>query len=250
MLLKIKNLKKYDFSSLRYITNTGAALPVEHIKRIRNELPDVRIFSMFGLTECKRVCYLPPDEIDRRPGSVGKAMPNCEVFIVDENEQEVKPGEVGELVVRGSNVMKGYWNSPDLTAKYFRPGLNFSENLLFTGDYFKKDTEGYLYFLGRKDDMIKSRGERLSAKEIENVIYQIEGIIEVAVIGVPDEILGQVIKAYIVKDSDFKIAQKDVLKYCSQHLESFAIPKYIEFVDKIPKTPHGKIDKLTLNKNH
>jgi long-chain acyl-CoA synthetase len=250
MLLKIKNLNEYDFSSLKYITNTGAALPIEHIKRIRNELPDVRIYSMFGLTECKRVCYLHPDEIDKRPDSVGKAMPNCEVFIVDEKEKEVKPGEIGELVVRGLNVMKGYWNSPYLTAKYFRPGLNFSENLLFTGDYFKKDEEGYLYFIGRKDDMIKSRGERLSAKEIENVIYQIKGIIEVAVTGVPDEILGQAIKAFIVKEDSSNISERYILEYCSQNLELFAIPKYIEFVDKIPKTPHGKIDKLKLKKNY
>lgn len=246
MLLKLQDLKKYDFGSLRYISNTGAALPVEHIRKLRKLFSGIKIYSMFGLTECKRVCYLPPEEIDRRPASVGKAMPNCEVFILDEAGNEVKAGEIGELVVRGSNVMKGYWNAPEQTAKYFRPGRLPGEILLYSGDYFRRDAEAFLYFIGRKDEMIKSKGERLSAKEIENVICEIEGVIEAAVIGVSDEILGQAIKVFIVASDQKSITQNDVLKYCKDNLEPYAIPKYIEFVAELPKTAHGKIDKKAL----
>jgi len=245
-LLKMKNLEKYDLGSLRYMTNTGAALPVEHIRRLRALFPKVKIFSMFGLTECKRVCYLPPDEIDRRPASVGKAIPNCEVFILDEGGQEVAAGEVGELVIRGSNVMRGYWNAPDLTARAYRPGRIQGETWLYSGDYFRMDEEGFLYFLGRKDDMIKSKGERISPKEVENVLSEIPGVAEAAIIGVPDEILGQAIKAFIVRVPGSRLTDKDVLKACTENMESFMIPKYVEFVEDLPKSAHGKIDKSSL----
>ena len=246
MLLKLQDLKKYDLSSLRYMTNTGAALPVEHIRRLRNLFPEVTMVSMFGLTECKRVCYLPPEELDRITSSVGKAMPNCEVFVVDEEGKEVAPGETGELIIRGSNVMQGYWADPVLTAKAYKDGPYPSGRILYSGDYFRRDEQGFLYFLGRKDDMIKSKGERISAKEVENNIHGMEGVTEVAVIGLPDEIFGQVIKAYIVPAQDAELTDKQVLKYCSEHMETFMVPKYVEFMESLPKTPNGKIDKKQL----
>jgi len=246
MMLKLQDLKKYDFSTLRYMTNTGAALPVGHIQRLRKMFPHVTMISMFGLTECKRVSYLPPEELDRIPSSVGKAMPNCEIFVVDENGSEVAPGETGELVVRGSNVMQGYWADPEITARTYRDGQYPSSRILHSGDYFRQDEQGFLYFLGRKDDMIKSKGERISAKEIENTISGMEGIVEVAVIGVSDEILGQAIKAYIVPGLGIELAEKQVLKYCAENMETFMVPKYIEFMESLPKTPNGKIDKKQL----
>ncbi|OGC94644.1 MAG: AMP-dependent synthetase [candidate division Zixibacteria bacterium RBG_16_53_22] len=245
-LLKMKNLEKYDLRSLRYMTNTGAALPVEHIRKLRSLFPTVKVFSMFGLTECKRVCYLPPEEIDRRPASVGKAIPNCEVFILDENCREVAPGEIGELVIRGSNVMRGYWNAPDLTAQAYRAGRIQGEMWLYSGDFFRMDEEGFLYFLGRKDDMIKSKGERISPKEVENVLSEIPGVAEAAVIGVPDDILGQAIKAFIVRAPGSRLTEKDVLKACVESMETFMVPKYVEFVADLPKSAHGKIDKSAL----
>ena len=245
-LLKMRDLGKYELRSLRYMTNTGAALPVEHIRRLRSLFPGVKLFSMFGLTECKRVCYLPPEEIDRRPSSVGKAIPNCEVFVVDERGNEVAPGEVGELVIRGSNVMRGYWNAPELTARTYRQGRVPGETLLYSGDYFRKDEEGFLYFLGRKDDMIKTKGERVSPKELENVLSELEGVAEAVVVGVPDEILGQAVKAFLVLSVGSLLKEKDVLKYCSENLENFMIPKYVEFLDELPKSPHGKIDRTLL----
>ena len=248
MLLKLQDLKKYDFRTLRYMTNTGAALPVEHIKRLRSMFPQVTMISMFGLTECKRVSYLPPEELDRIPSSVGIAIPNCEVFVVDENGNEVAPGQTGELIIRGSNVMQGYWADPELTAKTYRDGQYPGGRLLHSGDYFRRDEQGFLYFLGRKDDMIKSKGERISAKEVENNICSMEGVAEVAVIGLADEIFGQAIKAYIVPAPNAELTEKLVLKYCAANMETFMVPKYIEFMDSLPRTPNGKIDKKQLKK--
>ncbi|MGQ9647784.1 MAG: AMP-binding protein [Thermodesulfobacteriota bacterium] len=246
ILLQMEDLKKYDLDSLRYITNTAAALPVEHIQRLRKIFPQARLYSMYGLTECKRVSYLPPEELDRRPGSVGRGMPNEEVWIVDEHGNRVGPNVVGELVVRGSHVMRGYWGDPETTEKVLRPGPLPAERVLYTGDLFKMDEEGFLYFVGRKDDMIKTRGERVSPKEVENAIYGLEGVVEVAVVPVPDEILGQAIKAYVVLKNGYPLTEKDILRHCKSELEEFAIPKYVEFRASLPKTSSGKIDKLTL----
>jgi amino acid adenylation domain-containing protein len=246
LLLKMESLKSRNFSSLRYISNTGDTLSVDNIKAFRKLFPGIKIYSMFGLTECKRIAYLLPEYIDQKPGSVGKAMPNCEVFIVNDHGSLAKPNEVGELVVRGSNVMRGYWNAKELTKKVYRDGLYQCERLLYTGDNFYQDEDGFLYFIGRKDDMIKTKGERVSPKEIENILCSMEGVNEAAVIGVPDEILGQAVKAYIVKSPESQINEKDVLRYCSQNIELFMIPKYVVFLVSLPKSPNGKIDKKTL----
>jgi amino acid adenylation domain-containing protein len=245
-LLKMPSLEKFDLSCLRYMSNTGSALPVEHIRKLKQLLPHVRIYSMYGLTECKRVCYIPPEDLEKKPSSVGKPMPNCEVFVVDENGHELPPEEIGELVIRGSNVMRGYWNSPDQTSATYKAGILPGENLLYSGDLFRRDEDGYLYFVGRKDDMIKTKGERVSPKEIENVICQIEGVVNSAVIGVPDEIMGKAIMAFIVRDSNGDLSEKDIRKYCTEQMEIFMVPKYVEFIKDLPKTPNGKIDKKHL----
>lgn len=246
LLLGLKNLDKFNLRSLRYMTNTAAALPVEHIRRIREIFPWIEFYSMYGLTECKRVSFLDPKELDKRPGSVGKAIPNCEVFIVDEEGNELGPGEIGELVVRGSNVMQGYWKAPELTEKTFRQGRYPGERLLYTGDLFKKDNEGFLYFVGRKDDLIKTRGERVSPREVENVLCGMPGVLEAAVVGIPDEILGQAIKAFVVCKPGNSISEKEIRKYCADNLEIFMRPKYIEILSELPRTPNGKIDKTAL----
>jgi len=240
------DLTRYDWSRLRYITNTAAALPTEHIIRLRRLLPHAKLFSMYGLTECKRVSYLPPEEIDRRPGSVGRGMPNEEVYVVDDGGRRVGPGVVGELVVRGANVMCGYWELPEETARRLKPGPLPDEKVLYTGDLFRCDAEGFLYFVGRKDDMIKSRGEKVSPREIENVLYAHPEIAEAAVIGVPDEILGQAIKAIVAPRSGSALDEQAVLRYCAERLEDFMVPKYVEILSTIPKTANGKIDKRQL----
>jgi len=246
ILLGLKDLNKFDCSHLRYITNTAAALPPAHIQKLREIFPHVRIYSMYGLTECKRVSYLPPEEIDRRPESIGKGMPNEEVWIVDEKGQRIGPGIVGELVVRGSNVMRGYWGLPAETTRALRPGKYPGEVVLYTGDLFRMDDEGFLYFVGRNDDMIKSRGERISPKEIEQCLCRLEGVAEAAVFGLPDEILGQSIQAYIRCHEGSKLDEREVQKHCRMNLEDFLVPQVVKFVEFFPKTSSGKIDKLTL----
>ncbi len=247
MLLKGCDLGAYDLTRLRYVTNTGAALPVRHIQCLRQVMPHVKIFSMFGLTECKRVGYLDPMELDTRPGSVGRAMPNCETLVVDKNGNEVSPGEVGELIIRGSNVMQGYWNDSEMTARVYRPGGYPASRWLHSGDCFCRDREGFLYFLGRRDDMIKTRGERVSPKEVESVICELDGVAESAVVGVPDNVLGSAIKAFVVR-RDNDLDERALLAHCARRLESYMIPKYIEFVAALPKTAHGKTDKGALQR--
>jgi acyl-CoA synthetase (AMP-forming)/AMP-acid ligase II len=176
-------------------------------------------------------------------------MPNEEVYIVDEKGEKVGPGVVGELVVRGPNVMLGYWEMPEETERCLRPGKYHGERVLYTGDLFRMDEEGYLYFVARKDDIIKCKGEKVSPKEIENVLYGFDGIVEAAVVGVPDEIFGQAIKAYVALEHGSKLTGKDILKYCSQHLENYMIPKYVEIMPSLPKTESGKIRKKELKAN-
>jgi amino acid adenylation domain-containing protein len=246
MLLNMNDLSTYDFSSLRYITSAGAALPPEHTRRMRQLWPHVKIIPMHGLTECVRTCYLPPDQIDTRPDSVGIAIPGCQLSIVDANGNEVGPDQTGEMVVSGVNVMPGYWKDPQLTAQVFRSGKIPGQVYLYTGDLFRRDPQGFLYFVARKDDMIKTRGERVSPKEIENALLRIEGVAEAVVIGIPDPILGQVPKAFLVKKTDSILTENDVLLFASQNLENFMVPKTVQFVIELPKTPNGKIDKTAL----
>jgi amino acid adenylation domain-containing protein len=246
ILLQMENLTRFDLRHLRYMTNTAAALPVAYIGKLRALFPHVQIFSMYGLTECKRVAYLPPEYLDTKPDSVGIPIPNEEVFVLRPDGKVAAPHEVGELVVRGLNVMRGYWNRPEETAATFRAGSNPGETLLYTGDLFRRDEEGFLYFVGRKDDMIKSRGERISPKEIENALCALDGVVESAVIGVPDEILGQAIRAYIVPDRKNPPSREDILKHCSRNLESFMVPKEIVFRESLPRNASGKIDKKNI----
>lgn len=246
MLLALKDIRTRDFSSVRYVTNTAAALPPRHILQLKEVFPQSRIYSMYGITECKRVSYMPPEELDERPTSVGKGMPNEEVFIVDERGNRVGPGVVGELVVRGSNLMMGYWEMPEENEKVLKPGKYPGERVLYTGDLFSMDEEGYLYFVARKDDIIKSRGEKVAPKEIEHVIYEMHPVQEVAVVGVPDGILGEAIKAFIVLKDGMALSEREVTAHCARRLESFMVPKHVEFVPGLPKTPSGKIRKRDL----
>jgi long-chain acyl-CoA synthetase len=170
ILFRMKKLAKNSFPRLRYVTNTAQALPPRYIAQLRKIFPGAKLYSMYGLTECKRVSYLPPDEIDRRPTSVGKAMPNTEAYIVDEDGKKINvPGKVGELVVRGANVMKGYWNLAEETNRVLRPGPISGEKVLYTGDLFKMDNEGFLYFISRKDEMIKLAGALVSPQRLRTL---------------------------------------------------------------------------------
>jgi amino acid adenylation domain-containing protein len=242
LILNMKNLSNYDLSCLRYISNTAAALPVSHIRDLRAAFPDVTLFSMYGLTECKRVSYLPPSELDRRPESIGLPIPGTEVYVVDDDGGHVPPGTVGELVVRGPHVMRGYWEKPEETAQRYRPGPVTGETVLYTGDLVRQDAEGFLYFVARKDDIIKTRGEKVSPKEIENCLYAMPGVYEAAAIGVPDETLGEAIKVFVVPRPGIALVEREIRRHCAQHLEDFMMPKYIEIRSELPKGDTGKID--------
>ena len=246
LLSEFKSLRDYDLSSIRYVTNTAAALPVKHITMLTGLFPGARIYSMYGLTECKRCTYLPPKDLARKPGSVGIAIPNSELWIVDENDRRVGPGVVGQLVIRGATVMKGYWEKPEATAKKLKPGPLPGELVLYTGDYCKLDEEGYLYFVGRMDDVIKSRGEKVAPKEVELVLMNIPGVKEAAVIGVPDPILGHAVKAFVVLEAGSDLAERQLQRECQGRLENFMVPKYIVTVPSLPKTDTGKIRKIGL----
>nr|HEX4312349.1 AMP-binding protein [Kofleriaceae bacterium] len=246
VLAGMSSLGDYDFSAIRYVTNTAAALPVKHITMLRGLFPAARIYSMYGLTECKRCTYLPPTDIDRKPESVGIAIPNTELWLVDDHDQKLGPNQVGQLVIRGATVMKGYWEKPEATARRLKPGPIPGEQVLYTGDLCRLDDEGYLYFVGRMDDIIKSRGEKVAPKEVESAIVAIKGVREAAVIGVPDDLLGQAVKAFVVLDAGVTLDGKTIQKECAARLESFMVPKYVDIIAELPKTNTGKIKKTDL----
>lgn len=236
----------YDLSSIRYMTNTAAALSLAQIKRLREKFPGVRFYSMYGLTETKRTLYLPPDQLDKRPDSVGIAIPGTEVWLENEQGTRLGPGETGELVVRGRHVMRGYWGDAEATAHRFRPGRISSERVCHTGDLFRMDDEGFCYFVTRKDDIIKSRGEKVAPKEVEDALYKLDRVREAAVVGIPDPTLGQAVKAFIVTNGS-ELTEAEVLRHCRENLEDFLVPKYVEFRDSLPKTTSGKITKTGLS---
>jgi acyl-CoA synthetase (AMP-forming)/AMP-acid ligase II len=244
-LLVEMDLSQYDLSSLRYITNTAAALPPSQIQKIRDKFPRTKLYSMYGLTETKRTLYLPPEELDRRPGSVGIAIPGTEVWLEDEQGNRLGPNEVGELVVRGRHVMRGYWGDPAATAARYRPGQIPGERFCYTDDLFRMDEEGFYYFVARKDDIIKCRGEKVAPKEVENVLYKLVGVRLAAVIGIPDVTLGQAVKAFIVP-SDPNLTVAMVLAHCKAYLEDFMVPQCVEFRTELPLTGSGKINKMDL----
>jgi long-chain acyl-CoA synthetase len=229
-----------SLQSLRYATNAADAFPVSYVPRLRHLLPGTKIYLMHGLTECLRTSYLPPEEIRQRPGSVGRGVHNVQLWLEDEDGRRLNPGEVGELVVRGSNVMVGYWEDPEATSKVLLPGRYPWERVLHTGDLFTMDVQGYLYFVARKDEIIKSRGQKVSPIEVESVLYELDEVAECRVLGVRDETLGQSIRAEVVIKAGKEFQEKKVKAHCALHLEPYKIPTSIVMVPAIPKTAAGK----------
>ncbi len=201
ILLNLNDLEEHDFSSVRYITNTAQALPERHITRMRALMPRARIYLMYGLTECKRVAYLPPELIDSKPTSVGNPIPDTEAWIEDES---------GAVIAR-------------------------------------QDADGHLYFISRRDDLIKTAGERVGPREVENVLYELDAVKEAAVIGIPDETLGSAIKAFVALREGMMLTEAEVIKHCQKRLERFRVPKQVAFVAELPKTSSGKISKKGLS---
>jgi acyl-CoA synthetase (AMP-forming)/AMP-acid ligase II len=245
-LLSLNRSGGWTFPNVRRVTNTAAALPAEFIPRLGAVFPNALIFAMYGLTECKRVAYLEPERVLEKPTSVGKAIPGTEVFLLSPDGTPVKPGETGVLHVRGPHVMLGYWKQPELSAAMLKPGRLPGERVLCTHDFFTMDADGDLYFVGRSDDIIKTRGEKVSPVEVENVLHRLAGVREAAVIGVPDELLGEAIRAFIVLDEGASLTEQQVKRECMARLESFMVPRDVVFVPELPKTTTAKVSRRLL----
>ena len=246
LLLSAHRREPMCFPHVTRVTNTAAALPDEQALQLCAIFPNALIYKMYGLTECKRVCYLEPELLESRPGSVGKAIPGTEVFLRTPEGAPVPPGEPGILHVRGPHVMLGYWNRPELSAHMLKPGRHPGERVLCTHDWFRMDAEGFLYFVGRSDDIIKTRGEKVSPVEVENVLHAIAGVREAAVIGVPDELLGQAIHAHVVLDDGAALTPAQIRAHCMKHLESFMVPQRVVLRAELPHTATGKLSRKTL----
>jgi acyl-CoA ligase (AMP-forming) (exosortase A-associated) len=240
-------------NNLRYIANTGGRMPKATLDALRKALPRTQVFLMYGLTESFRSTYLPPSELDRRPDSIGKAIPNAEVLVVREDGTPCAPGEPGELVHRGALVSLGYWNDPEKTAERFKPapgqpqGLVMSEIAVWSGDTVRMDEEGFLYFISRRDEMIKTSGYRVSPTEIEEVIYATGLVGEAAALGIAHPVLGQAIVVVVTPRDGARLDGEEVLVQCRQRLPAFMVPAQVTVRQgSLPRNPNGKIDRKLL----
>jgi acyl-CoA synthetase (AMP-forming)/AMP-acid ligase II len=241
IMLNRSAIREYSFPALRYITQAGAAMAPQLAKRLKEVFPKVEIFIMYGQTEASpRLSCLLPEDLERKYGSIGKAIPGVTLELLSQDGQLVSPGEVGEIVANGENIMAGYWQRLEETAEALRP------EGLWTGDLAKMDEEGYLFMVSRKSDMIKSGSHRIAPKEIEEIILEHESVHEAVVVGQEDEILGEAIKACIVLRPDAKCTGKDLTRHCRKNLPAFKVPHHIVFLDELPKTATGKIKKAEL----
>ncbi|MDX5446265.1 MAG: acyl-CoA ligase (AMP-forming), exosortase A system-associated [Zoogloeaceae bacterium] len=242
---------------LRYFATTGGRMPLDTLRTLRSKLPGSRPFLMYGLTEAFRATYLPPAQADSRPNSIGKAIPNAEVLVLREDGSECAPHEPGELVQRGPLVAMGYWNDAEKTAERFRPlpphiscrsnGLVLPEIAVFSGDTVRRDEDGYFYFIGRRDEMIKTSGYRVSPTEIEEVLYATRMVGECVAFGMPDSRLGQVIHAVVTPADDETVDCETLLAECRARMPAYMVPTHVE-VHKgpLPRNPNGKIDRKAL----
>jgi acyl-CoA ligase (AMP-forming) (exosortase A-associated) len=237
-------------NSLRYIANTGGRMPKATLDLLRTALPKTLPFLMYGLTESFRSTYLPPSELDRRPDSIGKAIPNAEVLVVREDGTPCEPGEPGELVHRGALVSLGYWNDPEKTAERFKPtsgqpeGLVMPEIAVWSGDTVRMDEEGFLYFISRRDEMIKTSGYRVSPTEVEEVIYATGLVAEAAALGIPHPVLGQAIVVVATARDGVRLDAEKLLAQCRQQLPAFMVPARVTVREgSLPRNPNGKIDR-------
>ena len=241
LLLQHVVLGEHDLSSLRYLTQAGGAMSPALTQRLREALPHPLLFVMYGQTEAtSRISWLPPHKLDEKLGSVGIPVQGLEWKILGDDHTPAAQGEAGEVWVRGDNVMLGYWMNPEATAAVLQDGW------LRTGDMGCLDADGYLFLQGRRSDMIKTGAHRVHPTDVEEVIADIPGISEVAVVGVDDEVLGQVIKAFVVATSLPPRAEDRIKAHCRTRLASYKIPRHIVFVDALPRTASGKVRRIQL----
>ena len=243
--------------SLRYFANTGGHMPLDTLTRLRQRVPNAKPYLMYGLTEAFRATYLPPELVDERPDSIGRAIPNCEVLVLREDGTRCAVNEPGELVQRGALVGQGYWKAPEQTAIRYRPlpdgvqvletGSRVNEMAVFSGDIVRMDEEGFLYFVGRRDEMIKTSGYRVSPTEIEEVFHGLSSVRECVAFGVPHDTLGQAICTLVVPVERGAIDVPELKAECQKKLPRFMVPTILEVVDaSLPRNANGKIDRKTI----
>lgn len=241
LMLHSPNFDRYDLSSLRYIIYGGSPAPVELLGQLSRTFPHIQLGNVWGLTECTSIAtLLPSRETLRIPESVGLPAPVLQVRVVDAVGREVPDGESGELIVKGPSVVRGYWRRPEATASTFKDGW------LYTGDIGRKDADGFLYVLDRKKDMIIRGGQNIYSIEVENVLYQHPAVLEAAVVGVPDEIFGEQVKAVLVPKPGMTFDGEEVRDFCKRAIADYKVPKYIEIVSTLPRNPGGKVIKTQL----
>jgi len=243
---------------LRYFANTGGRMPRETLDALRRHLPRSKPFLMYGLTEAFRSTFLPPSEVDKRPDSIGKAIPNAEILVLREDGSPCAPNEPGELVHRGALVGMGYWNDPEKTAERYKPlpvhapgreaGLVLPEIAVFSGDTVRMDEEGFLYFIGRRDEMMKTSGYRVSPTEVEEILYATKMVGECVAFGVDDDRLGQAIQVIATPPADGTLDIGALLAECKARMPAYMVPAGIEVRSgPLPRNPNGKIDRKTLS---
>ena len=243
ILLNRSILRTREFPKLRYVTQAGGAMPVSVQKEAYKVFSPADLYIMYGATEAApRLTYLEPQMLSKKWGSIGKAVPNVEVLVADPQSNPVEPETEGEIMARGSNIMKGYWKDPEGTKQVLKNGY------YYTGDLGKIDSEGFLYVTGRSKDIIKVKGFRVSAKEIEEAIMEMEEVEETAVVGIPDEILGEAVKAFIVFKEGMNIRKEEIINSLKGNLVLYKIPKEIVIMGSLPKNKSGKIMKPLLAK--
>jgi long-chain acyl-CoA synthetase len=245
ILLRKTRFAKRQFPALRWLQQAGGKLPNPFIREIREAFPQIRFFTMYGQTEATaRLSYLPPERLNDKLGSIGKGLAHTRLEVLKEDGTPVRPGseEIGEIIASGENITLGYWNDEDETRRYFREGK------LHTGDMARVDADGFIFIVERARDFIKAMGNRVSPKEIEEVLSEMPAVVEAAVIGVPDEIWGEAIKAYVTTARSDQITVEDIRLHCMKRLPNFKVPQYIEFLPRLPKTVNGKVAKEELRK--
>ncbi len=242
---------------LRYFANTGGRMPRETLDALRRQLPKTKPYLMYGLTEAFRSTFLPPEEVDRRPDSIGKAIPNAEILVLREDGSPCAPQEAGELVHRGALVGMGYWNDPEKTAERYKPlpvnspgreaGLVLPEIAVFSGDTVRMDEDGFLYFVGRRDEMIKTSGYRVSPTEVEEILYATKLVGECIAFGVDHDILGQAIQVIVTPPTGAEIDTTALLSECRSRMPAYMVPTgFTVKSGPLPRNPNGKIDRKTL----
>jgi acyl-CoA synthetase (AMP-forming)/AMP-acid ligase II len=252
--IQLADLKWPDSASrtLRYITNSGGTMPQPTLAKLRQALPQTEVFLMYGLTEAFRSTYLPPEEVDRRPDSIGKAIPGAEILVLRPDGAPCAAGEPGELVHRGGLVSLGYWNDPERTAERFRPvpspatGRPHPELAVWSGDIVRRDAEGFLYFIGRHDEMIKTSGYRVSPTEIEEEAYATGLVADAVALGVPHPSFGQTIALVVSRTRDTDSNSDALLAALRRRLPRHMVPTILKWCESMPRTTNGKFDRARL----